>query len=144
MWVVVAGEEALKIVAARSETKPRDRFSLVALFGIWELMLGKSVWGLTVSDALFDWNRVELLGLAVGAGVAVLMHIVTAAIDAFHFEGRLWAAYLVSWTIHTSYNEMVDLFGPSVMASGALALILAPALVALWPRSGGTGSASSC
>jgi hypothetical protein len=46
MWLVVLIEESLKATAASTEQRPNDRFVLVALFGIWELVWVKPLWGL--------------------------------------------------------------------------------------------------
>jgi hypothetical protein len=61
------------------------------------------------------------------------MHAATAAIYAFCFESRLWAAFITSWLVHTVYNESVDYFGlsPTVQLTqvACLALLLAALVV---------------
>ena len=133
MWFAVLIEECLKFYAARTEPRPRDRFALIALFGIWELMLAKSVGMLTGDRLPANWGRPEAIMLLLAAMVPVLMHIVTAAIYAFRFRGRLWAAFVASWAVHTAFNEAVDLFGISPLFSGAELIVLAILLAAIWP-----------
>ena len=54
MWLVVLIEESLKATAASTEQRPIDRFLLVALFGIWELIWVKPLWGLNHFALLED------------------------------------------------------------------------------------------
>jgi hypothetical protein len=133
MWVGVLLEECLKVYAARTEPHPRDRFALIALFGIWELMLAKSVNLVTGDRFPSEWGRAEVITLLIAAMVPVLMHVVTAAIYAFRFRGRLWAALVASWAVHTAFNEAADLLGISPLASAAKAIVLAIMLAAIWP-----------
>jgi len=134
MWVLILVEECLKAVAASTERSRIDRFWLITLFGIWELMLAKPMWGLAHSQMLSDWNQLQLAGLVAAGIVAALMHAVTASIYAFHFERRLFAALLVSWIVHTAFNESVDLFGVSLSTSLLQIFVLLVLLAALWPN----------
>jgi hypothetical protein len=61
----------------------------------------------------------------------VLTHAVTAAIYAFTFQGRLWAAFIASWAIHVIFNETVDYFGLSPMAVIIETAILVAILVGI-------------
>jgi len=144
MWVVVLIEELLKTAAAATERERMDRFSLVALFGVWELMLAKPLWGLNQAADLESWSNLQLAGLAAAGIVTVLMHAVTAEIYAFRFAGRLGLALLVSWVVHTSFNEAIDLLDVSLVSCLALTLPLVLTFAALWPRgSAATQSSSS-
>ena len=116
MWFIVFLEEFLKAFASRTERAPIDRFWLVALFEIWELMLTKTLWGLEHEAAFGDWGRLQILGITSAAALPVLMHVTTAAIYAFYFEGRLWAAFSISWLLHATFNQSVDLLGISPLA----------------------------
>jgi hypothetical protein len=118
---------------ATTEKEPLDRFWLISLFGIWELMLAKPFAALPTAAYFDEWDRAELLGLSLVASVAVLMHMVTAAIYAFYFRGRLWAALLASWIIHGIFNEIVSVIAPSALVTGLILIILIGALMALWP-----------
>jgi hypothetical protein len=116
MWVWVAGEEALKAFASTREKRRVDKFWLVTLFGIWELTLNKPFWGLAVAESHENWGRLAMSGFLYATALPVLMHAVTAAIYAFTFERRLWAAFLCSWVIHVTFNEAAVYFFPSPIA----------------------------
>ncbi|MDT9600009.1 hypothetical protein [Sphingosinicella rhizophila] len=132
MWALVFVEECLKAFASRTKVSSLDRFWLIVLFGIWELMLVKSMRPFTDDFVLSHWHRFEVLGLVVAACGAVLMHTVTAAIYAFHFQRKTWAALGTCWAIHTIYNEVMSLF-PLFWALCAVIFILLLLLIVLWP-----------
>lgn len=141
MWALVAFEEGVKAFASTRERKATDKFWLVSLFGIWELTLDKPFWGMVVAETAESWDHLSLFGLAVATTIPVLVHAVTAAIYAFRFESRLWAAFITSWVIHAAYNESVDYFGLSpavVLTQVAILTILLAALVAKRPAIAGT------
>ncbi len=132
MWALVAFEEGVKAFASTREQDAKNRFWLLSLFGVWELTLDKPFWGLVVAQSAESWDRASLFGLALATVIPVVMHAVTAAIYAFCFEGRLWAAFITSWLIHTAYNESVEYFGlaPAVqLTQVAILTILLAALV---------------
>jgi hypothetical protein len=136
MWALVAFEEGVKAFASTREREAKNKFWLVSLFGVWELTLDKPFWGLVVSQSAGNWDRGSLVGLVLATTIPVLVHAVTAAIYAFCFECRLWAAFVTSWLIHTAYNESVDYFGisPAVqLTQVAMLTILLLALVAKRP-----------
>ena len=134
MWVLVLVEECLKAFGARTERSSLDKFSLVALFGIWELMIAKPVWALTGGEIPPEWGRAEVTAVVLAATAPFLMHLVTAAIYGFHFKDRWWAALLASWLLHTVFNESADLMGVSPLATGAKLFLLTILLIALWPE----------
>jgi len=134
MWLVVAFEEAVKAFASTREQQPKNKFWLVSLFGVWELTLDKPFWGLVVAQSSESWDRVSLIGLVLATAIPVLMHAVTAAIYAFRFEGRLWAAFITSWVIHTAYNESVDYFGLSPAVQLTQIVILVVLVTALFAK----------
>lgn len=136
MWAWTACEEGLKVLAAKSERNRFNRFWIVSLFGVWELMLSKPIWGLVIAASNESWDRLHLAGLIYATALPVLMHTVTAAIYAFRFEGRLWAAFMVCWIIHTAFNETVTYFELSVPAALTETLVLAMILLAILPRRG--------
>ena len=117
MWAAVAFEEGIKAFASTREQNRVDRFWLVSLFGIWELILDKPFWGLVLAQPIAHWDRVEIIGLVYATALPVLMHTVTASIYAFAFEKRIWAAFIAAWTIHWTFNEAVDYFDLSVSAA---------------------------
>lgn len=133
MWAAVAFEEGVKAFASTREQEPLHKFWLVSLFGVWELALDKPFWGLAVAQSAASWDRASLTGFVLATTVPVLMHAATAAIYAFCFESRLWAAFITSWLVHTVYNESVDYFGlsPTVQLTqvACLALLLAALVV---------------
>lgn len=136
MWALVAFEEGVKAFASTREQEPKHKFWLVSLFGVWELTLDKPFWGLVIAQSAENWDRISLMGFVLATTIPVLMHAVTAAIYAFWFQCRLWAAFIASWVIHTGYNESVAYFGlsPTVQLTQVtcLALLLA-ALIARRP-----------
>jgi len=140
-WPLV--EEALKSAAAVTEKNPRDRFWLVTLFGVWELMLAKAVWGITHRALLETWTDFQLVGLAVAALLAVLMHAITAEIYAFRFTGRLTAAIAASWAVHASFNKSIDLLGVSLTSALLLLLPLVLLFMGLWPRQSPTAASET-
>lgn len=117
MWALVACEEGLKAFASTRERNRLDKFWLVALFGIWELTVDKPFWGFVVAQFDDTLGRLDMAGLLYATALPVLMHALTAAIYAFTFERRLWAAFIAGWVIHTSFNEAVDYFGLSPTAA---------------------------
>src|SRR3954454_11865519 len=131
IWVSIGCEEGLKAFASTRERNRRDKFWLVALFGIWELMLDKPFWGLALPRTGDIGDRVALIGFVYATALPVLMHAVTAAIYAFAFERRLWGAFLASWLIHTAFNESVDFFSTSPALVITQTVVLAVMLAAL-------------
>src|SRR5690349_11405979 len=83
MWAVVACEEALKALASTREQRQIDRFWLVTLFGIWELVLDKSLLGLILGRDVAAWTGFQIAGLLYATALPALMHAVTAGIYAF-------------------------------------------------------------
>ena len=141
MWVAVAFEEGVKAFASTREQEAKNKFWLVSLFGVWELTLDKPFWGLVVAQSAGSWDRISLIGFVLATAIPVLMHTVTAAIYAFWFEARLWAAFFTGWVVHTAYNESIDYFGlsPTVQLTQiAILTMLLTALVAGRPLSAGT------
>lgn len=131
MWAWLACEEGLKAFASTRERKPLDKFWLVVLFGIWELALDKPFWAILVAQSAKSWDRLSLAELAYATALPALMHAVTAAIYAFTPVQRLWAALVVSWIIHASFNAAAEHFYLSPVAifieTGVLCAILAVA-----------------
>ena len=134
MWALVAFEEGVKAFASTREQKRVDKFWLVALFGIWELTVDKPFWGLEVAQSGQSWDRLAMVGFLYATALPVLMHVVTAAIYAFTFERRLWAAFIASWFVHTAFNEAVDYFGLSPTAAIIETAILGAILFGLITR----------
>lgn len=134
MWALVAFEEGLKAFASTREDNRENKFWLVVLFGIWELTVDKPFWGLVLAQTGEHWDRLSLIGLAYATALPVLMHAVTAAIYAFTFERRIWAAFVASWTVHTAFNESVDYFGLSPLVAITQTAILALMLAALFAK----------
>jgi hypothetical protein len=126
-------EECLKATAAAAERNEADRFWLVALFGIWELMLVKPLWGFGHAGLIQDWTQLELAGLTTAGLITVLMHSITAEIYAFRFGGSIPAAFLASWALHCGFNLSVDWLGVSLIACVILLLPLFLLFAALWP-----------
>jgi hypothetical protein len=131
MWALVAFEEGLKTFASTREQKRMDRFWLVSLFGIWELMLDKPFWGLFLAQPIAGWGRMEVGGLVYATALPALMHTVTASIYAFAFERRLWLAFIASWVVHFTFNGAVGYFHPSVPAAIVETVILVIILVGI-------------
>lgn len=134
MWALVACEEGLKAFASTREQNRVDKFWLVALFGIWELTVDKPFWGLVVAHSGESWDSLALAGLLYATALPVLMHLVTAAIYAFAFQRRLWAAVIASWCVHTAFNEAVNYFGLSPTAAIIETAVLVIVLIALITR----------
>jgi hypothetical protein len=134
MWALVAFEEGLKTFASTREQSRDNKFWLIALFGVWELTVDKPFWGLVLAQSGETWDRFSLAGLVYATALPVLMHTVTAAIYAFTFERRIWAAFVTSWIVHTAFNESVDYFGPSPLLAIVQTAILALALAVLLAR----------
>ena len=116
MWFFVACEEALKAFASTREQDRVNKFWFVCLFGIWELTIDKPVWGFVVSHSHRPWDSLAMAGLVYTAALPVLTHVLTAAIYAFTFERRLWAAFVASWIIHFGFNLAVRYY-PSAMGT---------------------------
>src|SRR5205823_4880741 len=83
MWAVVAFEEGVKAFASTREQNRIDRFWLVSMFGIWELILDKAPGALFLDQPVSNGSLLQIMGLLYATALPVLMHIVTAAIYAF-------------------------------------------------------------
>ncbi len=134
MWALVACEEGLKILGATWERKRTDKFWLVALFGVWELTVDKPFLGLAIAQSGEKWDRFTIIGLVYVAVLPVLMHAVTAAIYAFTFERRIWAAFMVSWLVHTAFNVVVTYFYLSPLAVVVETVMLGAILIFIIQR----------
>jgi hypothetical protein len=134
MWAWVACEEGLKTFGSTREQSRADKFWLVALFGIWELTVDKPFWGFAVNQSGEIWDRTSIAGFVYATALPVLMHTVTAAIYAFTFERRLWAAFVASWFVHAGFNEAVNYFGLSPMAAIIETIILSIILISVLSR----------
>ena len=128
IWVWVACEEGLKVIGWTQEEKPTDKFWLISLFGIWELIAFKPVWGIAVAQSGESWDRLDIIGLAYATALPVLMHTVTAAIYAFTFQQRLWAAFIGSLAVHISFNEAAERYYGSMLAVVVETVVLASML----------------
>lgn len=126
-------EEFLKSSAARSESRPYDKFAFAMLFGIFELALAKPLLPLVAGDLMGEWSRWGLAGLAIGAMLAMMMHTVTAALYAFKFPDRPWLGLLTCFAIHAFYNFVVTVF-LSVALVVIAAIIFAIFLIVLLPQ----------
>ncbi len=144
LWAWVACEEALKAFASTRERERTDRFWLVALFGIWELTIDKPFWGLAVAQTGESWDHLAMAGLLYATALPVLMHVVTAAIYAFTFERRLWAAFVASWVVHTTFNEAAEYFFLSPLAVLIETLLLAAILAAVLQRRSRSPAIEGC
>ena len=129
----VLAEEFLKVSAARSEHRPLDKFALVMLFGILELLLVKPIGPFFAGAMLGEWSRWGLIGITMGGLLAVLMHSVTAALYAFRFAERPLLGFITCFAIHATYNFVVLIF-VNIWVGGVLAIILGTALALLWPE----------
>lgn len=127
-------EECLKAIAAATEENRTDRFWLISLFGIWELMLAKPLWGIGHAGLLQDWTLLELVGLAAGAVITILMHAITAKLYAFRLAGNIALALFVSWVVHSTFNLSVDWLGVSLVACMVQLMPLVLIFLALWPN----------
>ena len=129
LWVALACEEGLKAFASTREENRRDKFWLVVLFGIWELALSKPLWGFAVGRDGGAWDRLSMIGFLYATALPVLMHAVTAAIYAFTFERRLWAAFLVSCFVHAVFNAVATTSPVVVIAETLVLTALLAAIV---------------
>jgi hypothetical protein len=96
-------EEAIKLRAAKLETSGIRAFALVSLFGIFELAFFKPlvIWDIKASGEEIFWLQALLLP-------ALAMHVLTAAIYAFHFRNRPVVQFAICVTIHFSFNLIAD------------------------------------
>ena len=136
MWAVVAFEEGVKAFASTREQNRIDRFWLISMFGIWELILDKAPGALFFDQPAPNGSALQIVGLLYATALPVLMHIVTAAVYAFAFERRVWAAFLVSWFVHLAFNEAVHYFDLSMSASLTETVVLVVLLVGIFQSKG--------
>jgi hypothetical protein len=138
LWLVVLVEESLKATAAATESKSMNRFWLVSLFGIWELTLAKTMWGIEQVVTLSALTSAQAIGVALSGVITVLMHAVTAELYAFRFGGRLAAAFAATLVFHVGFNETVTFIGTSLgftIGTGLLLVLpLALLFMKLWPK----------
>ncbi len=120
LLLFVLFEEFLKSTAARSESRPYDKFAFAMLFGIIELALAKPLMPLVAGELMGEWSRWGLVGLTIGGVLAMMMHSVTAALYAFKFPDKPWLGLLSCFAIHAFYNFLV-----MVLLSVALMVIIA-------------------
>jgi hypothetical protein len=131
MWTLIACEEALKAFASKKEQSRRDKFWLVALFGVWELTVNKPFWGLDIAQSGESWDHLSMAAFLYATVLPVLMHTVTAAIYAFTFERRIWAALAASWAVHFAFNETAQRFFLSPVALIIETVVLGASLMVL-------------
>ena len=129
---LVLFEEVIKFRAARLRRSGIQAFALVSLFGIYELALIKPIlmWGVSASGTELFWLQASLLP-------AVALHVLTAAIYAFHFEQSPAKQFLACAGIHFLFNLAADNSG-AVGDPIWLATIL-PLIASIWlliPRAG--------
>lgn len=129
LWLDAACEEGLKAFASTREQSRQNKFWLVTLFGIWELTFDKPFWGLLLAQS-GSWDRLSMLGLVCATALPVLMHAATAAIYAYSFERRPWAAFGASWVVHASFNWSVHHFGESAVLAMLQTVVLVIILAA--------------
>lgn len=130
--IFVLFEEAIKVRAAKIETVGIRAFALVSLFGIFELALFKPliIWGTKASGAEAFWIQTSLLP-------ALAMHVLTAAIYAFHFRDRPLMQFLICAAIHFSFNIIADQ-SSAISPLAWLATVIPLAALSWWlvPRRG--------
>lgn len=140
MFVWVACEELVKAFASTRERLSYDRFYLVSLFGVWEMIASKPFWGVILARTPDNLTRVDIMLLVSGTALPILMHTITAAIYAFRFRGKLWAAFGTCLILHASWNVIAPRYFASATAELCEALVLILLLIAAMPRSKGDGS----
>ena len=119
-------EEAIKFRAARLRKSGIQAFALVSLFGIYELALIKPVLmrGMNGSANEMFWLQSSLLP-------ALSLHVLTAAIYAFHFRQRPATQFAICAGLHSLFNLAADqshIVGPAIW----LATIIPLAVVTWW------------
>lgn len=134
MWLLVAGEEGLKAFASTKEQNRKDKFWLVALFGMWELTVNKPFWGLDIAQSGESWDHLSMALFLYATALPVLMHTVTAAIYAFTFQRNIGAALAASWGVHFAFNEIAQRFFLSPVALILETVLLGVALIVLFRR----------
>ncbi|WP_156135502.1 hypothetical protein [Novosphingobium malaysiense] len=118
-------EETIKYYAAKSQTDRIHSFALVCLFGVAEFMLSKV---LTMSHLYGYLGIIETLE----AVPALLLHVLTAIIYAFHLDGQRNKQLIVCLCIHSAFNSIV-LLAPLHFALPITGVALAIAIVFLRP-----------
>jgi len=134
LFIWAAAEEGLKVFASTREVRREDKFWLILLFGIWELTVSKPLWGVVIARSGETWDRLSMMGLIYATALPVLMHALTAAIYAFTFERRLWAAFIASWVVHATFNASVDYFSLSPTLAIVQTILLTIMLCAVLSR----------
>ena len=107
IFLLVAWEEGLKAFASSREQNHLDKFWLVTLFGIWELTIDKPWWGFLIKWSSDEWNLSAVGGQLYVTALPVLLHATTAGIYAFIFDRKPWAAFTLSWAVHSAFNVAV-------------------------------------
>lgn len=96
---MVLFEEAIKLSAARDRRSGIQAFALVSLYGIYELALIRPfmVWGVSASENEIFWFQISVLP-------AMALHVLTAAIYAFHFRQSPAIQLSICSGIHFLFN----------------------------------------
>jgi hypothetical protein len=94
-------EEGLKLWAIRTESEGAHVFGLVALFGVFELMLSKPLMMAGTSD------KAAALLNSLEAVPALFLHLLTGAIYGFQWRTRRERQFIVCVCIHGSWNAVV-------------------------------------
>lgn len=130
--------DSLGLIVADENNEPMNRFWLVVLFGIWELMLSKTTRGIEQIATYAMLTPAEAIGITAMGIITVLMHSVTAEVYAFRFRGRIAAALAASWVLHVGFNEavtfLVTSLGATIFTGLLLLLPLALLFFVLWPK----------
>ncbi len=100
---LVLFEEAIKLRPSRLRRSGIQAFALVSLFGIFELALFKPVltWGVSASAT-------EIFCLQSSLLPAVVLHVLTAAIYAFHFRQSPKTQFAICAGVHFLFNLTAD------------------------------------
>lgn len=123
---IVIFEEAIKLRAAHLQACGIHTFALVSLYGIFDLALIKPVfmWGVSAKGAEIFWLQASLLP-------ALAMHVLTAAIYAFHFRQKPMVQFAICAVIHLLFKIAGDQIGV-VSDTVWLASLVPLVAVTLW------------
>lgn len=119
-------EEIFKAHASYSEKRRINAFSIVSIFGVWELLLVKSHYISIDINNLVEYFKEIFITFP-----ALCFHILTGAIYAFRFRGKVVTQMIICFSLHAIFNAMSLLMSNllillSLIPLGALTLFILP------------------
>lgn len=108
--VLIFFEEVLKLAGSRMARNNREAFSLVFLFGLWELAITKPVGVLFQNPQFFHFLDENYAKYSLVSSLSLLMHSTTAAIYALLRNSNWLIPFSLALVLHLVFNYTRDFY----------------------------------